>query len=357
MNVNVEEQVTRVIAGIGPLREEAMAQAAGRLDRLTKPQGSLGRLEKLAVQLAGIRGEPTPQFPRKAAVVMAGDHGVCEEGVSAYPPEVTPQMVLNMLSGGAAINVLARQAGADVYCVDVGINGDVRHPDLIERKVRRGTANMCAGPAMTREEALRSLAVGAEVAGMLADRGVALIAAGEMGIGNTTPSAAIAAVLAGAPVDAVVGRGTGLDDKGLSVKRDAVRRAIEVNRPNPEDPVDVMAKVGGLEIAALAGLMLGAAANRIPVVIDGFISSAAALAAVRLCPAVQACLIASHMSEERGHAVVLEALGLEPPIRLDMRLGEGSGAALGFHLVEAASRLIGEMATFDSAGVSRRREN
>jgi len=355
--MNAEKQFSYVVAGIGPLDENAMAQAAERLDRLTKPQGSLGRLEKLAVQLAGIRGEPLPCFPRKAAVVMAGDHGVCEEGVSAYPAEVTPQMVLNMLSGGAAINVLARQAGADVWCVDVGINGDVRHPDLIERKVRRGTANMCAGPAMTREEALRSLIVGADVAGMLADRGVTLIAAGEMGIGNTTPSAAIAAVLAGAPAEAVVGRGTGLDDAGLEVKREAVRRAIEVNRPNPDDPVDVLAKVGGLEIAALAGLMLGAASRRIPVVIDGFISSAAALAAVKLCPAALSYLIASHLSEERGHKVVLEALGLEPPIRLDMRLGEGSGAALGFHFVEAASRLIAEMATFDSAGVSRRRED
>ncbi|AGA57716.1 nicotinate-nucleotide--dimethylbenzimidazole phosphoribosyltransferase [Thermobacillus composti KWC4] len=355
--MNVEEKIARVIADIGPLHEDAMTKAADRLDRLTKPQGSLGRLEQLAVQLAGIRGESLPRFPRKAAVVMAGDHGVCEEGVSAYPAEVTPQMVLNMLGGGAAINVLARQAGADVFCVDVGISGDVRHPDLIERKVRRGTANMCAGPAMTREEALRSLAVGMEVAGLLAGRGVTLVAAGEMGIGNTTPSAAIAAVLAGVPVETVVGRGTGLDDERLAVKREAVRRAIAVNRPDSDDPVDVLAKVGGLEIAALAGLMLGAAARRIPVVIDGFISSAAALAAVRLCPAVLSYLIASHLSEERGHAVVLDALGLAPPIRLDMRLGEGSGAVLGFHLVEAAARLIGEMATFDSAGVSRRRED
>jgi nicotinate-nucleotide--dimethylbenzimidazole phosphoribosyltransferase len=354
--MNPEVQLSRLIAGIGPLDEAAMAEAAERLDRLTKPKGSLGRLEELAVQLAGIRGGPAPRFPRKAAVVMAGDHGVCEEGVSAYPAEVTRQMVLNMLGGGAAINVLARQAGAEVVCVDVGIDGDVDHPDLIVRKIRRGTANMCAGPAMTREEAIRSLLAGAETAGMLADDGVTLVSAGEMGIGNTTPSAAIAAVLTGAPLEAVVGRGTGLDDAGLAIKRDAVRRAVGVNRPDPDDPVDVLAKVGGLEIGALAGLMLGAAARRIPVVIDGFISSAAALVAVRLCPASHGYLIASHLSEEPGHAVVLEALRLAPPIRLDMRLGEGTGAVLAFHLVEAASRLIGEMATFDSAGVSGRRE-
>jgi len=354
--MNAEAELAHLIAGIGPLDEAAMGRAAERLDTLTKPKGSLGRLEELAIRLAGIRGVPLPRFAKKAAVVMAGDHGVCEEGVSAYPSEVTPQMVLNMLNGGAAVNVLARQAGAEVCCVDVGMRADVDHPDLIRRKVRAGTANLCRGPAMTRDEALRSLAVGAEVAGMLADRGVTLFSAGEMGIGNTTPSAAMAAVFTGAPAEAVTGRGTGLDDRGLTLKRDAVRRAIEVNRPNPDDPVDVLAKVGGLEIAALSGLMLGAAARRIPVVIDGFISSAAALTAVRICPAVRDYLIASHLSEERGHAVVLEALGLVPPIRLNMRLGEGSGALLAFHLVEAAARLIGEMATFDSAGVSGRRE-
>lgn len=351
--MGMEDRLARVTERIVPLDETAVDQAAQRLDSLTKPPGSLGRLEALAKQLAGITGEAMPRFPRKAVVVMAGDHGVCDEGVSAFPSEVTQQMVLNFLEGGAAVNVLARQAGADVYCVDVGVKAEVSHPGLLNKNIRRGTANMSNGPAMSREEALQAMLVGVEIAAMLSEQGCRLFATGEMGIGNTTPSAAIGAVLAGLPVDHIVGRGTGIDDERLKHKADVIRRAIELNRPDPQDPIDVLAKVGGLEIAGLAGLILGAAALRSPIVIDGFISTAAALVAARICPAAVPYMIASHLSEERGHAALLEALGIRPAIRLEMRLGEGTGAALLFHFVEAAVRLMHEMATFESAGVSK----
>lgn len=359
------ERLNRVVAAIGGPDEDAMRQTGERLDRLTKPPGSLGRLEAMAVRLSGILGIPSPEPPKKAVVVMAGDHGVCEEGVSAYPQEVTVQMVANFLNGGAAINVLARRAGADVFCVDVGVKGDLAGPALeqdaapeaaarlLSRKVRPGTGNMARGEAMTRAEALRAILVGAELAERLAADGYRLLATGEMGIGNTTPSAAVAAVLTGAEIDAVVGRGTGIDDAGLTRKREAVARAIRVNRPDRENPVDVIGKVGGLEIAGLAGLILGAAKSRSAVIVDGFISSVAALAAVRMAPGAAAYLFPSHLSAEPGHRLVMEALGMDPVLRLDMRLGEGTGAALCMPLLDAALAIVRDMATFESAGVSR----
>lgn len=332
-----------------------MAKARERLDRLTKPPGSLGRLERLAEQLAGVTGAfPLPdRLGKKAIVVMAGDHGVCEEGVSAFPQDVTPQMVRNFLAGGAAVNVLAGQAGADVICVDMGMKTDIRHERLRVCKVKRGTDNMARGPAMSREEAVRSVEAGIAVAEELAQAGYGVLATGEMGIGNTTPSAAMLAVFAGADADETVGRGTGLDDAGLARKRDVVRRAIAVNRPDAGDALDVLAKVGGLEIAGLAGLAIGAASCGVPLVIDGFISTVAAIAACRLAPGVKPYLIASHLSDERGHRLALDVLGLSPVLHLSMRLGEGTGAALAMPLVDAAKAVAERMATFESAGVSR----
>jgi nicotinate-nucleotide--dimethylbenzimidazole phosphoribosyltransferase len=330
-----------------------MESARQRQLQLTKPPGSLGRLEALSIQLAGITGQAQPRVDSKAIVVMAGDHGVTAEGVSAYPAEVTPQMVLNFLHGGAAINVLARQVGARVVIVDMGVAAPLDpHDDLLDRKVALGTANMAQGPAMTIEQAEMALAVGRDLAAQLAAEGVQLLGTGEMGIGNTTPSSALTAVLTGAPVADVVGRGTGVDDDGLARKVEIVERALQVNRPAADEPLAALAKVGGFEIAGLAGLILGAAQARVPVVIDGFITGAAALVAARLAPAAVDYMIASHQSVEIGHRVILENLGLVPLFKLDLRLGEGTGAALAMHTIEAAARVLREMATFESAGVS-----
>jgi nicotinate-nucleotide--dimethylbenzimidazole phosphoribosyltransferase len=336
---------------------EAQALARARQDTLTKPPESLGRLEELSIQLAAITGQTRPSVARKAVIVMAGDHGVTAEGVSAYPAEVTPQMVLNFLRGGAAINVLARQAGARVVVVDIGVAADfdpstpIRH-----RKIARGTQNMARGPAMTRAQAEAAIAEGMDVANAEIAAGLDLVATGDMGIGNTTPSAAIVAAFTGLPVAQVTGRGTGVDDAGLARKISVIERALAVNRPDARDALDVLSKVGGLEIGGLVGVILGAAARRIPVVIDGFISGAAALAAAELAPGVKPYLIASHQSVEIGHRVVLERLGLRPLLDLNLRLGEGTGAALAFHLVEAAARILNEMATFAEAGVSGKDE-
>lgn len=344
--------MVEMAAGILPLDEEAMERARQHLDQLTKPPGSLGKLEEIAVQLAGITGELTPSLGTKTVVVMAGDHGVCEEGVSAFPSEVTWQMVLNFLAGGAAVNVLARHAGANVVCVDMGINGEVEHPGLLNRKIRRGTRNMAKEAAMTREEAEAAVKAGYELALELAAQGTGLFATGEMGIGNTTPSAAILAAFGGITPAAAAGRGTGISDQRLVRKIEVIEQALQTNLPDPEDPMDVLAKVGGLEIAGLTGLILGAAASRKPIVIDGFISTAAALTAARLVPAAKGYMIGSHLSGEQGHALLVKEAGISPMLGLDMRLGEGTGAVLAFHLVEAAVKIMAEMATFAQAGVS-----
>lgn len=338
---------------IRPLDREAMEAARAQQLQLTKPPGSLGRLEDLSVQLAGIHGFPLPELSEKAMVVMAGDHGVALQGVSAYPAEVTPQMVLNFLQGGAAINVLARQLGAHVLVVDMGVNHDFGEIEgLVNRKVAMGTANLAEGPAMTSAQALQAVEAGIEIVEGLTSQGVRLVGTGDMGIGNTTASAAIAATLTGSPAELVVGRGTGVDDEGLARKIRTVKRALQVNQPDPEDALDVLAKVGGFEIAGLVGVVLGAAALGIPVVIDGFITGAAALVAGRLAPSAIPYMIASHQSVEIGHKVIHEALGLQPLFDLSLRLGEGTGAALAMHIVEGAARILGEMATFESAGVS-----
>src|SRR5512135_1786293 len=341
------------LTSIPPLFTDVQHQARARQARLTKPAGSLGQLEDLSIQLAAITGQLNPSLTRKAVIVMAGDHGIAHEGVSAYPAEVTPQMVLNFLHGGAAINVLARQVGARIIVVDVGVNADFDpQPGLERRKVARGTQNMARGPAMTRVQAEDAIAVGLNIVEQELAKGLDVIATGDMGIGNTTPSAAICAVMVGLPVAQVTGRGTGVDDAGLQHKVQMIERALEVNQPDRSDPLDVLSKVGGLEIAGLAGVIIGGAAQRLPVVIDGFISGAAALIAAALVPDVKPYLIAAHQSVEVGHRAMLEHLGLRPLLNLNLRLGEGTGAALAFHLIEAAVRIINEMATFAEAGVS-----
>lgn len=348
----MSRSIMDIAGSVRALDPAASAAAAAHLDSLTKPPGSLGKLEALAVKLAGITGEMQPKFPGRGVVVMAADHGVCEEGISAFPAEVTPQMVLNFLSGGAAVNVLARQAGAEVMCVDVGVNAELEHPDLISRKVRFGTANMVSGPAMTREEAEAAIMAGVEIVEEAVSRGIRCFVTGEMGIGNTTASAALMSAFTGVSSLETVGRGTGINEERMRHKVLVVERALECNRPDPSDAIDTLAKVGGLEIAGLTGVILGAAANRCPVVLDGFISGAAALAAERLAPESVNYMIASHVSQEQGHVHLLKALGLEPMLHLDMRLGEGTGGVLALHLVDAACRIMTEMATFESAGIS-----
>lgn len=350
------EHVFELAAAIAPLDATSMEQARARQQQLTKPPGSLGRLEEIAVQMAGITRRPLPAIKRKAVIVMAADHGVVAEGVSAYPSEVTPQMVLNFLHGGAAINALARHAGAEVVIVDIGVAADLDHPGLLSRKVARGTANMALGPAMTREQALAAISAGIDVLESLGKQGVDLVATGDMGIGNTTASSAITASLTRTPVALVTGRGTGIDEEQLAHKIRVIERALTLNVPDPTDPLDVLAKVGGLEIAGLVGVIIAAAARSIAVVIDGFISGAAALVALGISPAVRDYLIAGHVSVERGHHFILEQIGLSPLLDLQLRLGEGTGAVLAMHLIEAAVRMHSGMATFTEAGVSNREQ-
>jgi len=340
---------------VDPVDETMMRRAQARLDRLTKPVGSLGRLEELARRLAGILRTERPSVARKAIITMAADHGVAQEGVSAYPQAVTPQMVLNFLRGGAAINVLARHVDARLIVVDMGVAAPLDpHPQLIVRKIGYGTGNMAAGPAMTREQAIEAIQSGCEVVEDEMRRGADLIGTGDMGIGNTTASSAIVAVMSGEPAERVTGRGTGVDDSGYARKVRVIERALEVNHPDRRDPLDVLAKVGGFEIAGLVGVILGAARAHRAVVIDGFISGAAALVAAGLEPNAAGYLIASHRSQEIGHRIMLERLGLTPLLDLEMRLGEGTGAALAMPIIEAACKVLNEMATFEGAGVSQK---
>jgi nicotinate-nucleotide--dimethylbenzimidazole phosphoribosyltransferase len=330
-------------------RDDARALQA----RLTKPAGALGRLEDLHAWAAAVYGRAAPSIERRIIVVAAADHGVASEGVSAYPADVTAQMVRNFLAEGAAINVLARRAGADVHVVDAGVASDVDDPRLYVAKLRGGTANMCDGPAMRRDEAIEMVERGVSFARELCSERPSALALGDMGIGNTTAAAAITAVIAGAPARAVAGRGTGIDDDGLARKVDIIERSIAQNRPDAVDPIDVLAKVGGFEIAFLAGVALGGAAERAAVLADGYPTTAAALVAGALAPASIGYMLASHMSAEPGHHIALAHLGLDPLLDFGMRLGEGTGAALALSVLDAALAIPREMATFDSAGVSR----
>jgi nicotinate-nucleotide--dimethylbenzimidazole phosphoribosyltransferase len=342
---------------IPPLDKGLEKKVQARLNSLTKPLKSLGRLEKIACQYAVIRGQERPKLQKKVIYTFAADHGVTEEGVSAYPKAVTAQMVYNFLRDGAAINVLARHVGAEVRVVDIGVDHDFGPMEgLIHKKVLRGTQNLAKGPAMTKQEALTAMEEGCGLAQQAATEGVDLLGTGDMGIGNTTPSSAIAAVMTGKQVATITGSGTGLNTKGLEHKIQVIQQAIELNQPDPRDPVGVLAKVGGLEIAAIAGFLLGAAAHRVPVVVDGFISGAGALIASGLFPALKDYIFISHLSAEKGHRAMCAALNIKPLLDLDLRLGEGTGACLGMTLVEAGVKVLNEMATFDEAKVSKKQD-
>jgi nicotinate-nucleotide--dimethylbenzimidazole phosphoribosyltransferase len=346
------------VAAVGPPDAAAAGAARERQAQLTKPPGSLGFLEDLSVRLAGIAGQCPPPVPEPAAVaVFAGDHGVHAQGVTPWPQEVTAQMVANFLASTAVVNVIAAQAGAEVCVVDVGVAADLpAAPGLLPRKVRRGTADMTEGPAMTRDEARQAVETGIETARDLVTAGSQCLVTGDMGIANTTASAALIAAFTGAGPAEVTGRGTGVDDPTLARKTDVVRRALDRHRPDPADPLGTLAAVGGLEHAALAGYLLGAAAHRVPVLLDGVIACAAALAAAAFCPAAVPYMIAGHRSTEPGASRALAALGLRPVLDLDLRLGEGSGAVLALPIVQAAARVLRDVATFDSAGVSGKKE-
>ncbi|WP_307816571.1 nicotinate-nucleotide--dimethylbenzimidazole phosphoribosyltransferase [Nocardioides limicola] len=351
------ELIHATIAAIRPLDGPAMEQASQRQAQLTKPPGSLGVLEQVAIDLAGITGTCPPAAPQRPAVaVFAGDHGVLERGVSPWPQEVTVAMVENFRAGGAAVNVLARACGAEVYVVDVGVAtpvvGDER---VLVRNVRRGTADLGSGPAMSRAEAEEAIAVGIGVARELVAAGHDLLLTGDMGIGNTTPSACLVAAFTGASAAEVTGRGTGIDDETLILKTEIVRCAVD-RLAEGADPIDVLAQVGGLEHAGLVGYLLGAASAGVPVLLDGVIAGSAALVAQALAPDAISRSFAGHRSVEPGHAVALGQLGLTPLVDLDLRLGEGSGAALAVPILRAAALILDEMATFDSAGVTRKED-
>jgi len=353
---NGMQQILNRASSVVPPDTAAMELARTRQQQLTKPAGSLGRLEDIAVQIAGITRQALPRIQRKTVIIMAGDHGVTNEGVSAYPAAVTPQMVHNFLQGGAAINALAQYVGARIIVVDVGVAVDLSHPNLLSRKVAFGTANMALEPAMTQAHMLEAIQVGIDVCDAVLEQGVDLVATGDMGIGNTTASSAITAALLQTPVALVTGRGTGINDEQLAHKIRVIERALERNAPDTANPLDVLMKVGGLEIAGLVGVIVAAASRHIPVVIDGFISGAAALVAGELNPLIREYLLAGHTSVERGHRLILERLGLSPLLDLKLRLGEGTGAVLAMSIIEAALHAHCEMATFEEAGVSTREE-
>jgi nicotinate-nucleotide--dimethylbenzimidazole phosphoribosyltransferase len=350
---NLLEETTRSIA---PQDEAWRRKARARLEQLTMPYWALGRLMDLAEDLAGMTRSLNPPVARKVIVTMAGDHGVVAEGVSKYPQVVTGQMVRNFVTGGAAINALARQVGARVLVVDMGVAADLDElaylGKIVSKRIAPGTENMACGPAMSREQAVRSLEAGIEIIQELGDS-VDLVGTGDMGIGNTTPSSAIIAAITGRSVAEVTGRGTGISDEQLRHKINIVQKALDVNRPDPSDGLDVLAKVGGFEIGGIAGVILGAAYQRKPVLVDGFISTAGALIAHTLAPLSADYMIAAHRSAEQGHIMALEQLGKRPLLNLDMRLGEGTGVALAMNLVEAAVRILTEVSTFEEASVSR----
>ena len=355
MLATADPVLRRALDEIRPLHRDAAATARRHLDSLTKPLGSLGRLEELAEHLAAIQGG-TPSVDGKALLIFAGDHGVARRGVSAYPADVTPQMVLNFLRGGAAANVLARQAGATVTVVDIGVDHDFDEvPGLVSRKIRRGTRDLCAEDAMTAEECLQAISTGIELARDYAGRGTSCLIAGEMGIANTTAATAVFCALYGLVPSDVVGRGTGVDDPGLLRKCEAIELALARHAARANGgPLDILASLGGYEIAAITGLAIGAAATRTPLIVDGFIATAGASIAIALDPRVRDFLFFGHRSNERAHQTVLQRLDARPLLDLDLRLGEGTGALLASHLLEAACRIYAEMATFAAAGVSER---
>ena len=349
------ELLKKVISNIDKIDYSLADKTQKRLDNLTKPQGSLGRLEELAKQVVEITQKDNPGLKNKVIFTFAADHGVTEEGISAYPKEVTAQMVYNFIRGGAGINVLAAHAGAKVVVADLGVAEKLSVADgnsFVDKKIALGTKNFAKGPAMTKEEAVSSIESGIEIFLDEWNKGIDIVGIGEMGIGNTASASAISAVITGKAVKELTGRGTGIDDKTHSHKIEVVQKAIQLNKPDSKDGIDILSKVGGFEIGGLAGVVLAAASERVPVVIDGFISTAAALIAYKLEPKVKDYLIASHCSVEKGHKAILDYLGLKPILDLSLRLGEGTGAALAMNIVDAAVKVLNEMATFEAAGVS-----
>ena len=353
MNMDLND----ILAKIQPVDKTWIDKARTRTAQLVMPPRALGRLHEISERLCGIYKTLAPSTERKAILVMAGDHGIVKEGVSAFPQEVTGAMVQTFLSGGAGINALAGHVGAEVWVVDMGIIPDIEPNRLtggdrfLVQKIGNGTENMAQCPAMTHDQAKRAILTGFQIASDRIREGIALLGTGDMGIGNTTPSAAIGAVITGTGLDKMVGRGTGIDDHGLAQKREAIQAAIDINQPDPKDGLDVLAKVGGFEIGGIAGVMLAGAFHGRPVVVDGFISTAGALVACTLCPAVVEYLFAGHRSEEPGHDAMLQHLGLKPILDLGMRLGEGTGGALAMSIIEAAGRVVRDVFTFDEAGV------
>ena len=345
----MQEKIEALVRAVQPLDQKAMLAAEAHQARLAKPPGSLGRLEELSVQLAGITGKVHNELPRKQLLVFAADNGVVAEGVSSAPQSVTMQQTINLTRGKTGAAVLAKRFGCGLTVCDVGVNADLCESAVLNRKIAYGTQNICAGPAMTREQALQAILTGAAVA---EDVDANAVGIGEMGIGNTTTSSAVLAVLLGADVDKVTGRGGGITEESFRKKKAVIRTAIAVNRPNRDDVIDVLAKVGGFDLAAMCGAFLGAAASRRAVVIDGFISAVAALCAVRLCPLVRGYLIPSHASFEIGYRLAMEELALRPLFDLGMRLGEGSGCPLAFQVLDAACAVMNNMASFDEVGIN-----
>jgi nicotinate-nucleotide--dimethylbenzimidazole phosphoribosyltransferase len=349
-------KISEIVKKITAPNRKVMEETQLKLDNLTKPLGSLGRLEELAKQITGITGKLNPELKNKVIFILASDHGVTEEGVSLYPKEVTAQMVYNFLNGGAGINVLAGHVGAKVIVADIGVAEVLKpHPKLVIKKVNSGTKNMAKGAAMSREEAVKAIETGIEIFNEELKNGIDIIGIGEMGIGNTTAASAITACFTSKPVEEITGRGTGLNDLGLRNKIDIIKRSLALNNPNPSDAIDVLSKVGGFEIGGLAGIILAAASHKTPVVIDGFISGAAALVAFKIEPKLKDYMIAAHKSQEVGHKIILEHIGLKPLMDLDLRLGEGTGGALGIGLADAAIKILTQMATFKSAKVSEKK--
>jgi nicotinate-nucleotide--dimethylbenzimidazole phosphoribosyltransferase len=340
-----------VVEGIGEPDRNAMLESRRRQDSLAKPIGSFGTLEDISIKVAGITGSVKNEIGKKCVIIMAADNGVYEEGVSACPQIVTATQSVNFLKGITGIGVLSRFGGADIRVIDLGINQDIDFPGIIDRKIRKSTHNMANGPAMSREEAVMAVEIGMETVGSLAHDGYRLLGTGEMGIGNTSTSSAVLMGLTGCDAESAVGKGAGLTDEGFANKKKVIRRALAMNRPDPRDPVDVLAKVGGFDIAGLTGCFLGAAYHRIPIVIDGFISALAAFAAYRLNPLVREYMFPSHCSEEPGYRIIMDELRLEPILNLHMRLGEGTGCPLAFNIIEAAEAVIREMATFEEAEI------
>lgn len=342
----------RTLSGIEPAFKESRLSAQKRLDSLVKPLGSLGKLEEIAVKLSGITGSLKNPMNKKCVIVMCSDNGVVEEGISSCPQAVTASQTINFLKGIAGISVLAKHVGADLRVIDIGVNADISYPGLINKKISRGTRNMAKGPAMSLEEAIKSIETGIEIVAQLAEEGYTLLGTGEMGIGNTGTSSALFMALTGCDAGEAVGKGAGLTAEGFIRKKQIIKNAIEINKPDKNNPVDVLSKVGGFDIGGMAGCFIGAAYYRIPILIDGFISAASALLAYRLNPLIADYIFPSHYSAEPGFKGIMKELGLSPFLNLDMRLGEGTGAALSFNIMEAANTIIVNMATFEEASIA-----